>query len=75
MQENHEKLKIFLKNHLLSSRFNQELSLQRERTSIYSKLNRKNRGLSDSMKDDSMAEIVRFKWATISLSPHDFCLF
>ena len=30
MQENHEKLKIFLKNYLISSRFNQELSLQRK---------------------------------------------
>ena len=30
MQENQKELKIFLQNHLISSRFNQELSLQRK---------------------------------------------
>ena len=42
MQENHEELKIFLKIYLISSQFNQELSLQRERTSIYREIHAKN---------------------------------
>ena len=39
------------------------------------KLHRENRGPSDSLKDDSTAEIVRFMWAMIPRSPHDFCPF
>ena len=35
MHTDHEELKIFLLTCLIPSRFNQELSLQRERTSIY----------------------------------------
>ena len=38
MQRNHDELKIFLKIRLITSQINQELSLQRERTSIYRKV-------------------------------------
>ena len=73
MQGDHEELKIFLQNHLISSRFNQKLGLQRKNIGFYRKFNLKNRGPSDSLKDDSTAEIVQFKWATIPrFSPHDF---
>ena len=36
-QENHEELKIFLQCRLISSRFNQELSLQRKNINFYTK--------------------------------------
>ena len=43
---------------------------------FYRKFYRENRGPADSLKDDSMAEIRRFKLATIPrFSPHDFPLF
>ena len=40
-QEDHEELKIFLQNCLISSRFDQNLSLQGERTSIYREIRAK----------------------------------
>ena len=40
---------------------------------FHRKFHRENRGPSNSLKDDSMAEIERFKWATIPrFSPHVF---
>ena len=40
---------------------------------FYKKFHYKNRGPSDSLKDDLTAEIGRFKWAMIpQFSPHDF---
>ena len=65
IQEDHEELKIFLQNCLISSRFNQKLGLQRKNMGFYRKFQHENRGPSDSQKDDSTAEIGRFKWATI----------
>ena len=44
MQENHEELKIFLINHLISARFNQELVYKGRRTSFYRKFLAKNAG-------------------------------
>ena len=41
MQEDCEELKIMLQNCLISSRFNQELSLQRERTPFYRRMSAK----------------------------------
>ena len=41
-QENHEELKIFLQNHLISSRFNQKLSYKDRRTLFYKKFSMKN---------------------------------
>ena len=39
---------------------------------FYREFRRENRGPSDSLKDDSTAEIARFKWTTIpQFSPHD----
>ena len=64
-QENHEELKIFLENCLISSRFDQKLGLQRKNIGFYRKFHCENRGPFDLLKDDSMAEIGRFKWATI----------
>ena len=61
----HEELNILLKNHLISSQFNQEFGLQMKNISFYRKFHPKNREPSDSLKDDSMAEIAQFKWATI----------
>ena len=69
-QENHEELKIFLQNRLISSRFDQKLGLRRKNIGFYKKFHRKNCGPSDFVKDDSMAEIAWFKWATI---PRFFC--
>ena len=68
MQGDHEKLKIFLQNCLISLWFNQTLGLQM-------KFYRKNHGASDSLKDDSRAEIAEFEWGTIPWSPHDFLFF
>ena len=73
-QENHEELKIFLENCLISSRFDQKLGLQRKNIGFYRNFHRENCGPSDSLKDDSMAEIARFKWTTIPRSPHNFPL-
>ena len=70
-QENHEELKIFLQNCLISSRFNQKFGLQRKNMGFNRKFHRKNRGPSDSLKDDSTAEIGGFKWAIVPRSPHD----
>ena len=40
---------------------------------FYRKFHCDNGGPFDSLKDDSTAEIVRFKWATIPrFSPHNF---
>ena len=36
---------------------------------FYKKFHRENRGLSDSLKDDSTDEIGIFKWATIPRFP------
>ena len=73
MHENHEELKIFLQNCLISLQFNQELGSQRKNIDFYKTFHRENRGRSDSLKDDSMAEIARFEWAKIPrFSPHDF---
>ena len=72
-QGDHAKLKILLQNCLISSRFNQELGLQMKNIGFYKKFHLKNRGPCNSLKDDSTAEIARFKWATIPrFSPHDF---
>ena len=57
MQGDHEELKILLQNHLISSRFNKKLGLQRKNLGFYRKFHRENRGPSDSLKDDSAAEI------------------
>ena len=41
--------------------------------SFYKKFHPENCGPSDSLKDDLMAEIAQFKWATIPrFSLHDF---
>ena len=61
MQANHEELKIFLQNFLISSQFNQELGLLRKNINFCRKFLRKNQGPFDSLKDDSMADIARFK--------------
>ena len=43
---------------------------------FYRRFQPENCGPSDSLKDDSMAEIARFKWATIPrFFPHDFSHF
>ena len=65
MQGNHEELNILLQNYLISSRFNQKLGLQRKNMGFFRKFHRKNCGPSDALKDDSMAVIGQFKWATI----------
>ena len=65
LEENHEHLKIFIQNHLISSGFDEKLGLQRKNISFYRKCHRKNRGPFDSLKDESKAEIARFKWAMI----------
>ena len=65
MQRDDEELKILLQNCLISSRFHQELGLQMKNIGFYRKFHPENRGPSDSLKDDSMAETVQFKSATI----------
>ena len=62
MQGNHEELKIFLQSRLISSRFNQELGLQKKNIGFNKKFHPEKRGLSNSLEDDLMAEIGRFKW-------------
>ena len=64
-KEDHEELKIFLQNCWISSRFDQKLGLQRKNMNFYKKFHHENRGPSDSLKDDSTAEIEWFNWATI----------
>ena len=65
MQGDHEELKIFLQNCLISSRFSKKLGLQKNNISFYKKFYREKCGLSNLLKDDSTAKIVQFKWATI----------
>ena len=65
MQGDYEELNILLQNCLISSQFNQKLGLQRKNINFYRKFYRKNRGPSDSLKDDLTTEIVRFKQALI----------
>ena len=65
MQGDHEELKIFLQSRLISTRFNQELGLQKKNIGFNKKFHPKNYGLSNSLEDDSTAEIERFKWAMI----------
>ena len=69
IQEDHEELKILLQNCLISSRFNQKLGLERKNMGFYKKFHCENYGPSISLKDNSMAEIGRFKWATIPRFP------
>ena len=43
MQRDHEELKIFLQNHLISLGFYQKLGLQRKNIGFYKKFHRENR--------------------------------
>ena len=54
-QGDHKELNIFLQKCLISSRFNQKLGLQRKNINLF---HHKNRGPSDSLKDDLTAEIA-----------------
>ena len=73
MQGDHEELKILRQNRLISSRFNHKLGLQRKNIGFYKKFHPKSCEPSNSLKDDLMAEIAQFKWATIpQFSPDDF---
>ena len=58
MQGDHEELRILLQNRLISSQFNQELGLQMKNIGFYKKFHPENCRPSDSLKDDSMAEIA-----------------
>ena len=57
MQGNHEELKIMLQNCLISSRFNQELSLQRKEHHFIREMLRENRGPSDLVKTDRRPQL------------------
>ena len=60
MQGEHKELKIFLQNCLISSQLNQKLGLHKKNIGFYRKFHRENRRPSDSLKDNSTAEIARF---------------
>ena len=49
-QGDHEELKILLQNYIISSPFNQELKLQRGRTSVFREKSLENGGASNSVK-------------------------
>ena len=64
MQGDHEKLTNSLQ--LLSLfTIQSKVKFTKEEHHFYRKFHRENRGLSDSLKDNSMAEIAQLKWAMI----------
>ena len=74
-QEDHEELTNLLQILINLFRIQSKVEFTKEEHHFYKKFHRKNRGPFDSQKDDSMAEITRFKWATIPRSPEFLPLF